>query len=122
MKEQLSLLTLNLGSVNYVLSHVKDKDNVTIFSADLIQTHLEKIMKTELQFEEPYEPIVGEVCLGFFQDSWSRCVIQRIMKFQYEVLYIDFGNVEIVEGKHLKKLPDDSKIPPILGIPCRVLG
>ncbi|KYB26364.1 uncharacterized protein LOC664513 [Tribolium castaneum] len=111
-----------LGVGEYILNTFRNKDKLTIGCNDAIESHLDHIIKTELDDNQPYEPITGEICFGSYLDSWSRCVVNRTMNSRYEVEFIDFGNVEILKGDQLRKLSDDVKNTPILGIPCRLIG
>ncbi|XP_044263976.1 uncharacterized protein LOC123010873 [Tribolium madens] len=111
-----------LGGSEYLLNNFRNKDNITIGCVDAIETHVEHIIKTELDDTEPYEPITGEICFGSYIGNWSRCVINRKMNSRYEVEFIDFGNVEILKGDQLRKLTDDVKDTPVLGISCRLIG
>jgi hypothetical protein len=111
-----------LGAGEYMLQTYRDAENVTIGSEEELGNHIDVICKTELEDDRPYEPIVGEVCFGIYQDCWSRCVVLRLMNGRYEVQFIDFGNLAFLNLEELRKLSGEEKETPVLGVPCKLVG
>ena len=44
----------------------------------------------------PYKPVIGEVVLGKFQNEWFRGVVEEIEHEKFRVLFIDFGNFDLL--------------------------
>jgi hypothetical protein len=87
-----------------------------------LQNHIDYVLRSEIEDDEPYSPTVKEVCLCFYVDQWYRCVVSRILNSEYEVLLLDFGNVEIIKKENLRKLDEQSRQVPPLALPCKLIG
>lgn len=55
----------------------------------------------------PYKK--GLLCVAKFSvdGNWYRAKITRELKNKYEVLFIDYGNVDIVFPNDVRKMPDN---------------
>lgn len=51
----------------------------------------------------------GLLCVAKFSvdGNWYRAKITRELKNKYEVLFIDYGNVDIVFTNDVRKMPDN---------------
>ncbi|RZB39810.1 uncharacterized protein BDFB_007985 [Asbolus verrucosus] len=122
MFSDLKLYKPPLGPGDYMLYSFRDSDNVTLVSGNELAKHIDDIIQSELENDEPHSPVVGEVCYGICDESWSRCVILRVLNSRYEVQFFDFGNLEFLKSDLLRKVSGDVTKTPILGVPCRFVG
>ncbi|XP_057307302.1 uncharacterized protein LOC130645350 isoform X2 [Hydractinia symbiolongicarpus] len=58
--------------------------------------------------EEKYEPVVGEICAGFFVsfDQFFRVKVNRIDGDTIHVISIDYGNEEVISLTDIRRLPE----------------
>lgn len=58
----------------------------------------------------------------FSGDYWYRCVVTRILNHEYEVLFVDFGNIELIEKNNIRKANKATWNIPALAVPCRLIN
>lgn len=49
---------------------------------------------------------VGKIYLGKFKNEFFRCKVTQKKKDLYEVLFIDFGNTELLKSENMRVCPD----------------
>ncbi|XP_063918577.1 uncharacterized protein LOC135133945 [Zophobas morio] len=111
-----------LGLGTYLLNTYQSKDKMYFASGDAFGEYVESVILSELADSDPYEPIVGELCLGLYQENWSRCVILSVTNLRYKVQFVDFGNLEYLKADQLRKLTEIAKEAPILAFCCQLTG
>ncbi|XP_004839072.1 tudor domain-containing protein 1 [Heterocephalus glaber] len=76
--------------------------------------------------EEDYIPIKGEVCVAKYtvDQTWNRVMIQDVDELQKtaQVLYIDYGNKEIIPVNRIHQLNRNIELFPPSAIKCFVAG
>ncbi|KAM5243584.1 tudor domain-containing protein 1 isoform 2-T2 [Hipposideros larvatus] len=76
--------------------------------------------------EEDYIPVKGEVCVAKYtvDQTWNRVIIQDVDMLQKkaQVLYIDYGNEEIIPVNRLYQLKRNIDLFPPCAIKCFVAG
>uniref|UniRef100_F7G7H9 Tudor domain-containing protein 1 n=1 Tax=Ornithorhynchus anatinus TaxID=9258 RepID=F7G7H9_ORNAN len=79
---------------------------------------------TNMAIQEEYIPIKGEVCVAkyFVDQTWNRIIVQEVdvLQKKAQVLYIDFGNGEVVPFSRLQQLKKNIELFPPCAIKCRV--
>lgn len=71
---------------------------------------------------QPYSPVLGEVCLGMFGDmQWYRALVSKIIESDFEIIFIDFGNIATVTSKELRKIPEEYTHPCLMN-KCFIKG
>lgn len=64
---------------------------------------------------DDWTPKRGQVVAGLYtaEDTWCRVKLESNMGGKWQALFVDFGNVESLDSKHLAPLPEDlAKSPP----------
>lgn len=51
-----------------------------------------------------------------FLAAWYRGVVLGKIDNNYQIMFIDFGNTDVVDVSNIRKLPDELKDIPVLGI------
>lgn len=71
-----------------------------------------------------HNPIVGELlCAQSIDGGCYRCCIEEVVDAdKYKVLYIDYGNSEVVSKKDLRYLSDNLSVYPAFGIAVKIIG
>eukprot|EP01083_Nonionella_stella_P141079 434030_1 len=71
-----------------------------------------------------FKPHRGVLCLGKFHGDWYRCrvIAEDKETGQYSVLFIDYGNDDLVNSSCLSSMPDDLKNRPPLAVRCKLVG
>ncbi|XP_063100841.1 tudor domain-containing protein 1 isoform X2 [Cavia porcellus] len=76
--------------------------------------------------DEDYIPIKGEVCVAKYavDQTWNRVIIQDVdvLKQTAQVLYIDYGNEEIIPVNKIHQLHRNIELFPPSAIKCSVAG
>ncbi|KAF6317988.1 tudor domain containing 1 [Rhinolophus ferrumequinum] len=89
-------------------------------SANLKETYANVVL------EEHYIPVKGEVCVAKYtvDQTWNRVIIQDVDVLQKKarVLYIDYGNEEIIPVNRLHQLKRNIDLFPPCAIKCFVAG
>uniref|UniRef100_A0A8C3YS85 Tudor domain-containing protein 1 n=1 Tax=Catagonus wagneri TaxID=51154 RepID=A0A8C3YS85_9CETA len=89
-------------------------------SSSLKETYANKV------HEEDYIPVKGEVCVAKYtvDQTWNRVIIQDIdvLQKKAQVLYIDYGNEEIIPVNRIHKLSRNIDLFPPCAIKCFVAG
>ncbi|GJQ80822.1 hypothetical protein Trydic_g9409 [Trypoxylus dichotomus] len=67
---------------------------------------------------EPYSPIVDELCIANYEGEWYRAKVQKVNRAleEYQVYYIDYGNIADVSSSDIRKMPVDFGKVPALAI------
>lgn len=60
--------------------------------------------------------------LFIFAATWYRAVVLSEEEDNYVINFVDFGNIETVKSKDIRKFPAHLKDIPILGIGCSCVG
>nr|XP_019580708.1 PREDICTED: tudor domain-containing protein 1 [Rhinolophus sinicus] len=89
-------------------------------TADLKETYANVVL------EEHYIPVKGEVCVAKYtvDQTWNRVIVQDVDMLQKkaQVLYIDYGNEEIIPVNRLHQLKRNIDLFPPCAIKCSVAG
>ncbi|XP_010632895.1 tudor domain-containing protein 1 isoform X1 [Fukomys damarensis] len=76
--------------------------------------------------EEGYIPVTGEVCVAKYtvDQTWNRVMIQDVdeLKKMAQVLYIDYGNEEVIPVNRIYQLNRNIELFPPSAIKCFVAG
>lgn len=108
------------GVDNFICQALKDFNNFIIVATDeQTEGYLRTVLETTVTDTTPYQPIEFEMCLALYEEdeNWYRAVVTDILPDnKYTVLFVDFGNEEIVSDAGLRKLPPHLKDIPVLGI------
>uniref|UniRef100_A0A3Q2H7E7 Tudor domain-containing protein 1 n=1 Tax=Equus caballus TaxID=9796 RepID=A0A3Q2H7E7_HORSE len=87
-------------------------------SASLKETHANMV------HEEDYIPVKGEVCVAKYtvDETWNRVVVQDVDMLQKkaQVLYIDYGNEEVIPVNRIHQLNRNIDLFPPCAIKCFV--
>lgn len=87
---------------------------------------LEKIEIKDLEDLEPYAPsfIPSEMCLAKHNNTWYRAanLTQGAIEDTYQVLFVDYGNIETVHKDSVCRFPQKYASVPILGIMTYFIG
>ncbi|XP_038614203.1 tudor domain-containing protein 1 isoform X2 [Tachyglossus aculeatus] len=79
---------------------------------------------TNTAIQEEYIPIKGEVCVAkyFVDQTWNRIIVQDVdvPQGKAQVLYIDFGNSEVIPFSRLQQLKTNIELFPPCAIKCCV--
>ncbi|XP_040848428.1 tudor domain-containing protein 1 [Ochotona curzoniae] len=74
--------------------------------------------------EEEYVPVKGEVCVAKYtvDQTWNRAVVRDVdvQQKQAQVLYLDFGNDEVIPVSRIRQLDSRIDLFPPCAIKCRV--
>ncbi|XP_069844164.1 tudor domain-containing protein 1 isoform X3 [Dipodomys merriami] len=85
-----------------------------------------KEMYANMVHEEDYMPVKGEVCVAKYtvDQTWNRAIIQDVDALQKkaQVLYIDYGNDEIIPIDRIHPLCRNMDLFPPCAIKCFVAG
>ncbi|XP_042908070.1 uncharacterized protein [Parasteatoda tepidariorum] len=86
-----------------------------------LQHHYSKLSPSDAIVDRPH---VGMICVAqFHQDSvWYRGRITKMDKTGISVIYVDYGNTEIVEKKKVRCIAQDFTGLPIQAIKCQIKG
>lgn len=58
----------------------------------------------------------------FYIDQWYRCAVIKVFKKECEVMLLDFGNIEMISKKDLRKPHDQFTKIPTLAVSCQLVG
>ncbi|XP_055086710.1 RING finger protein 17 [Periophthalmus magnuspinnatus] len=115
--------------LNAVVSYIHTPGDFYIQLVDnmeslLLSEKLQKFYSTPLESEEEdlriYCPVIGEACVALFEDKmWYRAQITgHPGGRKVEVVYVDFGNKEILPVTDLRKIKDEFFALPAMAIHC----
>ncbi|KAJ6638273.1 Tudor domain-containing protein 1 [Pseudolycoriella hygida] len=73
--------------------------------------------------KDAYSPQVDEICFAEFEDGqWYRALVQKVTSNdEYEILFIDYGNVTTAKSSSLRKMSDDFLHPCMMNF-CYIKG
>lgn len=123
----------NVGdTVSAVVLHIPEENggtryNIGPFDIEL-HTHITEVMPKLLrdfcEKTEYYIPRKLELCLALFQNEWYRalCIDPKKSCTTAEVIYIDYGNIELVEHRNIRLMPKDFITPAALANMCTVVN
>ncbi|CAH0551662.1 unnamed protein product [Brassicogethes aeneus] len=123
--EDMAFTKIEIGKEDEFLCYsFEAMDQLTILSMENQEVEwLTYLNALTIKDEEPYSPNLWEMCMALFKDGeWYRGVVISSENNEFSVLFVDFGNTEIITKKDLRKYPDDLKNIPILGIMCELVG
>ncbi|XP_053524638.1 tudor domain-containing protein 1 [Artibeus jamaicensis] len=90
-------------------------------SASLKETYANTVHE-----EDDYIPVKGEVCVAKYtvDQTWNRVIIQAVdvVQKKAQVLYIDYGNEEIIPVNRIQQLNKNIDLFPPCAIKCFVAG
>lgn len=92
----------DISDASYFHMRIVGENKYSVIEEELDEFDLEDAE----DLEQPIKK--GTLCAAKFatDEAWYRAsVIGSVGKGQYEVYFIDFGNVEVVNGNDLKRLP-----------------
>lgn len=121
------MMAVELQGKELTLASVSHVDNFASFCIQLLDQGLSTIIQELAKVVEtvPYTPDVGElVCAQFSQDqSWYRsCVLEKLEVGSSKVLFVDYGNLEIVPANLIQKLDPCLTEIPLQAIHCSLFG
>lgn len=86
-----------------------------------LETKIKSVYTREEDNLEILFPIKGQACIALYENDWYRAeVIGLPGHREVEVKYIDFGNIEKVNVKNLRKVKDEFLSVPQKGIWCQL--
>ncbi|KAJ1113733.1 hypothetical protein NDU88_001975 [Pleurodeles waltl] len=86
-----------------------------------LETKIKSVYTSEEDNLEILFPVKGQACIAMYENEWYRAeVIGLPGKREVEVKYIDFGNIEKVNVKKLRKVKDEFLSIPQKGIWCQL--
>ncbi|GBO12385.1 Tudor domain-containing protein 1 [Araneus ventricosus] len=86
-----------------------------------MQDYYEKVSVAEAMIDRPHPGMIC-VCQFSLDSVWYRGEIKKVEKNSLDVLYVDYGNKEIVDKKKIRSITQDLTLLPIQGIKCRLRG
>ncbi|KAI9251523.1 hypothetical protein BDA99DRAFT_552985 [Phascolomyces articulosus] len=104
---------IDLVVSEYISGH---KFYVQVVNADVkklesLMTELSQYHTSRGGMDGPHKPRVGDVVSAKFteDDSWYRAKVRRVAGDSVDVLYIDYGNSEVLSTSRIRILPDQFK-------------
>lgn len=94
-------------------------------SARLIATLSAKIEAhvTNSPSAPPHCPVLKEVCLALFEDTYYRAVCTESSEGGYSMFFIDYGNTEHgIQAEMIRELPKDLADYPVMCALCDLKG
>ncbi|XP_032669551.1 uncharacterized protein LOC116843316 isoform X1 [Odontomachus brunneus] len=118
-------------TVEALVLHLSDIKNLSFmmspFDLDLI-THVINDMSGLIQEycekTEYYIPRKQELCLALYDGTWYRalCLDPHGSSTECEIFFIDYGNVDIVEHKNVRQMPETFIRPAAMANICSVIN
>ena len=107
-------------------------DSLTKFYLQVVTSDIVKIAMATMEkmnrhcstargFSQPPNP--GDVCLAKYDQEWFRAqVLRQISRDRFEILFIDFGNKEVVSLGLMKPMLDEFLSLPVQAVRCGLYG
>lgn len=71
----------------------------------------------------PHRPVLKEVCLALFEDTYYRAVCTEASETGYSLFFVDYGNTEHEIGAEaIRELPRDLADYPVMCALCDLKG
>ncbi|GFT20671.1 tudor domain-containing protein 1 [Nephila pilipes] len=86
-----------------------------------MQDYYNKVSAGEALIDRPHQNMIC-VCQFSLDSAWYRAEIKKVEKNSLTVLYVDYGNCEIVDKKKICSINQDFTLLPIQGIKCHLKG
>ncbi|GFQ66797.1 tudor domain-containing protein 15, partial [Trichonephila clavata] len=86
-----------------------------------MQDYYNKESAGEALIDRPHQGMIC-VCQFSLDSAWYRGEIKKVEKNSLVVLYVDYGNSEIVDKKKVRSINQDFTLLPIQGIKCCLKG
>ncbi|GFY41217.1 tudor domain-containing protein 1 [Trichonephila inaurata madagascariensis] len=86
-----------------------------------MQDYYNKESGGEALIDRPHQGMIC-VCQFSLDSAWYRGEIKKVEKNSLVVLYVDYGNSEIVDKKNVRSINQDFTLLPIQGIKCCLKG
>lgn len=105
------------GSKYYMSPH-----DITLYA--YINEKMPPLLIDYCEKTEYYIPRKSELCIALYQNMWYRavCLNPKESYTTAQVFYIDYGNVESVEHKNIRLMPQDFLKPPAMANMCTVVN
>ncbi|XP_014470836.1 PREDICTED: uncharacterized protein LOC106742425 isoform X2 [Dinoponera quadriceps] len=83
-----------------------------------------ELMKEYCEKTEYYIPRKQELCVALYEGGWYRalCLVPRASQNTSEICFIDYGNVEEVEHKNVRLMPESFIKPQALANLCEIVN
>jgi len=106
-----------------------DRTKYVMSPADVeLASHIFEVMPALLkeccEKTEYYIPRAQELCLALYEGAWYRavCINPKESHTASDILFIDYGNMEIIEHKNIRLMPKDFIVPPAIANMCAVVN
>ncbi|KAF8782794.1 Tudor domain-containing protein 1 [Argiope bruennichi] len=109
---------LNPGEVFCQLKSSEEDFKKMMFK---MQEYYEKVSIAEAMIDRPHPGMIC-VCQFSLDSVWYRGEIKKVEKNSLDILYVDYGNKEIVDRKKIRSITQDFTLLPIQAIKCRLKG
>lgn len=128
--EDCDFVQLSTGEVNVIITsvvtpeaifcHIADSNNSTAL-ANLNNDISSYCMNSSFN---NYYPVCGEICLARYSDDglWYRAVPLKIIRGKLQVIFLDFGNVEILDFEDTRQMIPRFMELPIQAVHCMLSG
>ena len=117
-KSEFSVMVVHIESLDKLFLQVTEADNIQNLMK--LMENINAYCQTAPPLSSP--PVVGQLCLAQFSGEYFRGKVLEVSGDRGRVLFIDFGNIDIVHFSNMRAIPTHLSAVPAQAMKCSLVA